>query len=76
LEEEPTEKLKGATPLRKNIIITLSPNYEEDEATLIGNTNGEVYWSNDDVIRAVSICSLRLLRFLLSHLLESGLLLQ
>lgn len=30
--------------------IALSPNYEEDESILIGNTNGWVYWSDDNGI--------------------------
>ncbi len=28
--------------------IALSPDYEEDETILVGNTNGWVYWSNDN----------------------------
>jgi len=28
--------------------IVLSPNYEEDETILVGNTNGWVYWSDDN----------------------------
>jgi len=28
--------------------IALSPNYDEDEAILVGNTNGWVYWSSDN----------------------------
>ncbi len=28
--------------------IALSPNYDEDETILVGNTNGWVYWSNDN----------------------------
>ena len=28
--------------------IVLSPNYDEDETILVGNTNGWVYWSNDN----------------------------
>jgi len=30
--------------------IVLSPDYEEDETILVGNTNGWVYWSNDNGI--------------------------
>ena len=28
--------------------IALSPNYEQDETILVGNTNGWIYWSNDN----------------------------
>ena len=37
----------GGHPLNS---IGLSPNYEQDETILIGNTNGWVYWSNDSGI--------------------------
>ena len=35
----------GSQPLES---IALSPNYEQDETILIGNTNGWVYWSSDN----------------------------
>jgi len=35
----------GSQPLKS---ITLSPNYEQDETLLVGNSNGWVYWSEDN----------------------------
>ncbi len=40
-----TEEAAGTQPLKS---IALSPNYEQDETILIGNTNGWVYWSGDN----------------------------
>ncbi len=41
----PTGALAGSQSLMS---IALSPNYEQDETILVGNTNGWVYWSNDN----------------------------
>ncbi len=40
-----TGALAGSQSLRS---IALSPNYEQDETIMVGNTNGWVYWSNDN----------------------------
>ncbi len=40
-----TGALAGSQSLRS---IALSPNYEEDETILVGNTNGWVYWSSNN----------------------------
>ena len=40
-----TGSIAGSQPLE---FIALSPNYEQDETILIGNTNGWVYWSADN----------------------------
>ena len=40
-----TPAVVGSQPLNS---IALSPNYEQDETILVGNTNGWVYWSNDN----------------------------
>jgi photosystem II stability/assembly factor-like uncharacterized protein len=40
-----TASVVGSEPLN---LVTLSPDYELDETILIGNTNGWVYWSDDN----------------------------